>query len=433
MNYAEKIKALSFSELPAEVQRQAKICLKDVLATAAGASTLPNSAKITELAKSQYGTGNCPIWFRNTKTSFIGASLSNAFMTDSLDCHDGFRLTKGHVGATIIPVLLSCCCGRNVSGADLLAAVVIGYEIGSRAGIAIHKHYSPAYHASGSWAALGAAAAAAKVAKLDIEKIDDLLGIAEYYAPMSPMMRCIDKPCSVKDSAAIGAFSAAMAFCMIEQNLTGLGSILTAEDCGRELVESFGSDWMIMRQYFKPYPVCRWAQPSVEAVLELKKKYSFAADDIEKIDIEIFDAGSRLIYFPPGDSDQAQYSLPWAVGCAIVDGKLGLAQVHHDRLKDKTILSLGRKVKTRVVDDIQKRFPAECLSRVNLHLKNGTILKSSTHQARGDYNNPLSAEDFENKAAELFGFVVDKKRYEKISDVIGHLENINADKLLELL
>ncbi len=433
MNYAQKIHAMQFSELPAEVQRQAKICLKDVLATAAGAGTLPNSAKITELMESQYGKGNCPIWFRNTKTSFVGASLGNAFMTDSLDCHDGFRLTKGHVGATVIPVLLSCCCDRDVSGADLLAAVVIGYEIGSRAGIAIHKHYSPAYHASGSWAALGAAAAAAKVAKLEVEKIDDLLGIAEYYAPMSPMMRCIDKPCSVKDSAAIGAFSAAMAFCMIEQNLTGLDSILTAEDCGRELVESFGSDWMIMRQYFKPYPVCRWAQPSVEAVLELKKKHSFAADEIEKIDVEIFDAGSRLIYFPPQDSDQAQYSLPWAVGCAIVDGKLGLAQVHQDRLKDKTILSLGRKVKTRVADDIQKRFPAECLSRVNLHLKNGTILKSSTHQARGDYNNPLSAEDFENKAAELFGFAVNKKRYEKIRDVIENLENINADKLLELL
>lgn len=419
--------------MPAEVQQQAKICLKDVLAAAAGASALPNSAKIIELIKDQYGKGICPVWFTNTKTSFIGASLANAFMTDSLDCHDGFRLTKGHVGATVIPVLLSCCAGRNVSGSDLLAAVVIGYEIGSRAGIAIHRHYSPAYHASGSWAALGAAAAAAKVAKLKPEKIDNLLGIAEYYAPMSPMMRCIDKPCSVKDSAAIGAFAAATALCMIEQNLTGLNSVLTAEDCGRELVDSFGSDWMIMRQYFKPYPVCRWAQPSVEAVLEMKKKYSFAVEDIVKIDVEIFDAGSRLIYFPPQDSDQAQYSLPWAVGCAIVDGKLGLAQVHPDRLKDKTILALGRKVKTTVADDIQRRFPAECLSRVNLHLKNGTVLKSQTHQARGDYNNPLTAEDFENKAAELFGFAVDKKRYEQICDVIENLENINADKLLELL
>jgi 2-methylcitrate dehydratase PrpD len=247
------------------------------------------------------------------------------------------------------------------------------------------------------------------------------------------MMRCIDKPCSVKDSAAIGAFSAAMAFCMIEQNLTGLESILTAEDCGRELIESFGSEWMIMKQYFKPYPVCRWTQPSVEAILELKKKHSFNPDEIEEIEVEIFDAGARLVYFPPQDSDQAQYSLPWAVGCAIVDGKLGLAQVHQDKLKDKTILSLGRKLKTKIADDIQKRFPKECLSRVNLHLKNGSILKSSTHQARGDYNNPLSAEEYENKAAELFGFAVDKKHYTKISHAIENLENTSADQLLELL
>ena len=81
-------------------------------------------------------------------------------MIDALDAHDGHRLTKGHAGVVILPVLLALCDELAAcSGAEFLTRFVIGYEIAVRTGIALHASVDD-YHTSGAWNAVGAAALA---------------------------------------------------------------------------------------------------------------------------------------------------------------------------------------------------------------------------------------------------------------------------------
>lgn len=432
-DYTNTLHALEWADFPDEVKHQSKRCLKDILATGAGGLQLPPARKMVDLTASQYAGGPIPMWFTGRSAGFLGACYFNSFLVDSLDWHDGFRMTKGHAGATVVPVAINACASEPVSGRALLTALVMGYEIACRAGLAIHALYNPAYHSSGSWASIGAAAAAAKLRRIPADRLDGILGTAEYYSPVSPMLRCTENPSPLKDGAAAGAWAAAMAIEMYDTGFQGLPSLFTAEPDGQKAIQSLGENWMILRQYFKPYPVCRWAQPAVECVLQLKKDHSFSNDEIESIVIETFREATSLGRFPPQDSDGAQYSIVWSVAAALTDGELKLPQVHPDRLSDPEIIRLGKKVSCVPAKDIQSRFPAECLSRATIILKDGRSLQSPTLSARGDYMDPLPDEEIDAKFAALVTPLNGPEKTGQLSALLDDLENHRSDELLAFL
>ncbi|MCC6123966.1 MAG: MmgE/PrpD family protein [Pirellulales bacterium] len=431
--YTRRLAAIQWQDLPPKVQRQAKRCLKDILATSAGSAVLPAPRQALPLIESQYGSGTIPLWFRGRSSSRVGAAFFNAFAVDCLDCHDGFRLTKGHAGATVVPVAVGIAAETRCTGAELLTAIALGYEIACRAGLALHQIYAPAVHSSGAWAALGAAAAGAKLLQVPAERLDPLLGVAEYYAPVSPIMRCTEYPCAVKDGAAGGAWAAAHALTMDACALAGLPSLFADEAAGREQIATLGDDWMILRQYFKPYPTCRWTHPAVEAVWHLQAAHRFPHECVASIVVETFGAALTLVTEHPRDPDEAQYSMPWAVAAALVDGCLGVGQVHPDRLSDPTIRALAQRVKMVRADDIDRRFPAECLARVTVTLDDGRCWTHPAVPARGDYVAPLTDEDMNVKLDSLVEPALGYAFCRHVSAEFDALEQSSVEGLLELL
>ena len=435
MSYAEKVLSISWEDLPNEVQKQAIRCLKDIIATSAGSMVLPVSRQARELINSQYGKGNVPLWFRNESTSFVGAAFYNALTVDSLDCHDGFRPNKGHAGATVVPIAVGTCAKQPVDGKELLTSIVIGYEIACRSGQVVHKLYEPAVHSSGAWASIGAAAAGARILGVPAECFDNVLGIAEYYSPISPILRCTTCPGVVKGAAAAGAWAAAMALEMYENNMPGLPSIFNAEPSGKKQIASFGEDWMIMRQYFKLYPTCRWTQPAVEAVLYLKQKFKFSYREIESIEISTFSEAATLgqFQYPPKHSDAAQFSMPWVIAAVLVDNQLGIEQIHPNRLSDPEIIKLGQRVKTCVAEEIQKRFPQECLAKVDMLLKDGRRLNAPVMSARGEHTNPFTKEQMDEKFNLLVTNSLGQEKCSLLNKVLETLPERSASDLLTLL
>jgi 2-methylcitrate dehydratase PrpD len=433
VSHAAWIADLRWDHLPEPVRRQARRCLKDIVATAAGSLALPAAPGIERLVAAQFGAGPAPMLFRGPRTTLAGAAFGNALRIDGLDCHDGFRPNKGHAGATVVPVLLAAAALRTVSGAELLAALVAGYEVALRAGLALHATYAPAYHGSGAWAALGAAAAGACVLGMPADEIDAVLGAAEYHGPMAPILRCTVHPSIVKDGAGAGALSAAMALAMHAQGLRGLPSLFTFEPDGREQAATFGTDWLILEQYFKLYPTCRWTHAPVEGVVKLRAEHGFGPSDVERVEVESFAETATLMTFPPADSDGAQYCLPWAVAAVLVDGVLGLDQVLPGRLGDPAIEDMGRRVVFRQADDLQARFPAECLARVRVVLKDGRTLEGSTLGARGDHTDPASEREMDEKYARLAERTLGRAAARKLGEVLDTLERRPAADLLKLL
>ena len=101
--------------------------------------------------------------FERPKVSLAGAAYAAATQIDNLDGHDRYNPTKGHIGVAVVPTLAALAENNpDLTGLEAVAALVIGYEIAGRAGIALHATVED-YHTSGAWNALDVVAMAARL------------------------------------------------------------------------------------------------------------------------------------------------------------------------------------------------------------------------------------------------------------------------------
>ena len=200
------VHGLTFDDLPAPVVAQAKRCLLDLIGVAASGRQTALSRIVHGFAVSQMGAaaGGARLIFDGRRASVTGAAYAGASTIDSFDAHDGHRLTKGHAGVAVLPALLAFAEQKPIDGREFITSLVLGYEIATRAGMALHATARD-YHTSGAWNALGCAAIGARLLGLGADATRHALGIAEYHGPRSQMMRCIDHPTMVKDGSGFGA------------------------------------------------------------------------------------------------------------------------------------------------------------------------------------------------------------------------------------
>jgi 2-methylcitrate dehydratase PrpD len=429
---------LRFDDLPDDVVRQSQRCLLDLIGTAAGGSTTDTARLIRAHAARYFGPGEdagARLLLDGRRVSPVGAALAGGMMIDSLDCHDGHVLTKGHAGAGIFPALLALLdTGGDVGGREFLAALVLGYEIATRAGIALHATVCD-FHSSGAWNALACAALGARVMRLDAAQTREALGIAEYHGPRSQIMRCVDHPTMVKDGSGWGAMAGVSAAYLAADGFTGAPALTVEGDDVAEFWSDLGTRWRILEQYFKAYPVCRWAQPAIEAALALQREHHLALRDIRRVEVITFHQGVRLATRQPVSSDQAQYSLPFPVAAALVRGQVGAAEVTGDALRDPDILRLAHEMILTEDAGYNARFPAERWAHVTFELADGTRLTSLPTEARGGEHNPLSEDELREKYWLLAEPVLGADRARRIEACVAQLADPESAlaELLELL
>ena len=428
-----------YAALPSAVRRMAQRCLVDLAATGAAGLATPLSRIIRDHAVRGFGAGEeaprARLLFDGRRASPMGAALAGGMTIDSFDAHDGHVLTKGHAGAAMLPGLLALADAgpRPISGPEFLTKLAIGYEVAIRAGIAQHAT-APDYHTSGAWNALGVVAMAARCWGLDAERFRQALGIAEYHGPRSQMMRCIDFPTMVKDGSGWGAMCGLSAAYLAADGFTGAPALVVESDDAAPLWADLGRRWRILELYFKPYPICRWAQPAVEAALVLRRDHQVDPATIETVEVETFHEAVRLDQHRPATTEEAQYSLPFPVAAAIVRGRLAPTDVSGDALTDAAILAMSGRIRLVEAADLNARFPAERFARVRFKLTDGRILTSDTLPARGDAERPLSDQEIVDKFHELADAPLGRDAADGLLDAIETLPaRDDVAPLLDLL
>jgi 2-methylcitrate dehydratase PrpD len=391
------IHGLSFAQLPPGVVHQARRCLLDLVGVAISGRQTQLSRIAHDFAVDHLGAGRkgARLLFDGRRASAAGAAFAGATTIDSFDAHDGHALTKGHAGVAILPALLAVADAEGLlddgglDGEALLTCLVLGYEIATRAGIALHASACD-YHTSGAWNALGCAAVAARLLGLDRERTRHALGIAEYHGPRSQMMRCIDHPTMVKDGSGWGALAGVSAAYLAKDGFTGAPAITLEAQDQAAIWADLGERWLILDQYFKPWPVCRWAQPAIEAASRLLSERAIAASDIERIEVETFHEAVRLGAQLPETTEAAQYAIGFPLAAYIVRGRLGADEIGADGLGDPAIRGMLRRVRLVESPEFSRRFPVERLAHLRIVMKSGQVAASGAVTARGDRKHPLS-------------------------------------------
>ncbi|MBI5580801.1 MAG: MmgE/PrpD family protein [Deltaproteobacteria bacterium] len=416
------IRDLSWTEIPVNVQHQAKRCLLDTMGALLAGTATPVAGIMADVARTQFGGNDATILVRGDRVSAAGAVLANGFAQNGLDIDDGCRLVKGHPGACVLPVALTAAeMMPTCTGADFLTALVVGYEIGIRAGLIRHATYA-AYHSSGSWGALAGAAAAGRILDLDDTTLRQALGTAEYHAPIAPMMKGIVTPCMGKDSIGWGAMTAMLSVRMAQNGFTGV--IPLFDDAPKpEWIGGLGRDWNILNLYFKPYAACRWAQPAVDGALKVKHENGLSVVDIRAIHIHTFAAAAALGTRPPSNTEEAQYNIAYPVAAALIDGEVGPSQVLPPRIFDSDVRDLLGRVATEIEPDHEAAFPGKTYAEVVIATATGERLSSGRMEPRWEPPGTLPSDaELEGKFDKLAAPILGEARARELRKCIWRFE-----------
>ena len=381
---------LRYTDIPAEARQYARRWLLDLIGVAAGGFGTELSGIIRGHAHKHFGAGEgrARMLFDGRPVSPAGAALAGGMTIDALDGHDGHKLTKGHAGCGVFPAALALSEAEGLDdGEAFLTALVLGYEIGTRAGIALHRTACD-YHTSGAWVAVACAALGARSLGLSRGQSREAIGIAEYHGPRSQMMRCIDHPTMLKDGSGWGAMAGVSAAYLAADGFTGAPAVTVEAPEIADIWADLGKRWFILEQYFKPFPVCRWAQPAVRAALDLRKRHGLSSRDIDRIEVTTFHESLRLATRAPQSTEAAQYSTSFPVAVAIARGKVDPEDISGAALHDKDVLRLSRDMRISESDAFNSAFPARRFSQVTLHLHGGGQVTSEPTEASGDPENP---------------------------------------------
>ena len=331
-----------YEDFSVEVINEAKKCLLDTVGVSIMGSQTKLSKIVNDFSKEFYSGHDSQSLFHQTKMSQLGALYTSAMSIDAFDMHDGHVLTKGHVGVSVVPASLLIHNNESMTGKEVLANIIIAYEISVRAGIALHDSTSD-YHTSGAWNSLGVCAIACRVLKLSKEQTKHALGICEFYSPRSQMMKIIDTPSMLKDGSGFGSFVGLKAALLAKSGFTGAPSLVLYSEDTKKHWQNLGKKFEILKQYFKPYPVCRWAQPAIVAANYLNKNFTFNIDDIKNVTIESFHESTRLNNNIPNNTEEAQYALKYPAVLSLAQTDLTKKIVTEDFDLDKDILELFNK------------------------------------------------------------------------------------------
>jgi 2-methylcitrate dehydratase PrpD len=386
--------SLRLDHVPETVRRRLLLLLADMAAALEAGREAPVAKTALAYVRACHPGQDAVALADGSRVAAPGAAFANAALANALDYDDGHRLTKGHPGAIVIPAVLAV--GQLVDAAprDALEAVIVGYEVAIRAGIALHSR-DCAYHASGAWGALGAAAGAARLLQLDRAQTLNALGLAEYHAPIAPVMRNCERPSMAKDACGWGAFLGVC--CAL---LAARGFTCVAPELLESIPGDWGSRWCLSEVYVKAYPCCRWSQSTIAAALIASRAIGLPRLNakIARVEVLTFSAAASLARILPADAEQAQYNLAWPVACAILHGRFGLDQVLGP-WEDTDAGALLRRIQVVVDGDLEAQFPARRLSAVAIELEDGRRFEAGPVEAPGEPDDPAFSRIVGDKVA----------------------------------
>ncbi|NLD06325.1 MAG: MmgE/PrpD family protein [Synergistaceae bacterium] len=403
--------------LTAKVKERSVVCAID-LTTALILGTKGAQHRVgLGLAKKIYKDGDIPIVGSEEKLSFMGATVAMSHAANSFDIDDGHNMIRGHPGASFVGGLLAASLEKNISYKDYLTSLVISYEATIRWALAMQDFYR-FMHSTGAYGAFGTAVGVGKVFGLDRDILNNALSIADFHAPMTPVMRAVEYPSMNKDGVPFGTMIGAMAVLEAIQGYKGKTHFLEMPEY-QHLIDTLGTEYEILNLYFKPFTCCRWAHQPISACIKLMKDHQFGPNDVEKVKVYTFVAASRLSKIVPHTTDEAQYNIAYPVASSLVHGDLGYMQIRDESLKDEKVISMMSKLEFVVDDELESLFPEKRLAHVEIKLKNGKMLKSEVFAAPGEASDNVDHKWITDKFIRITKPLLSEDRQKRILDLLS--------------
>lgn len=420
-----------WDDFPEAVKERAVVCSIDLMMALILGSKGNQFKAGVKLAKAIYKDGNVSVIGSNEQFNFIGAATVMGHASNSFDIDDGHNMIKGHPGTSIIGGILAAALERKISYKEFLTTLVVAYETAIRNGLAIQNHYG-FLHSTGAYGAVGTSAGVGRIFGLDKEKLNNAISIADFHAPMTPVMRAVEYPSMNKDGVPYGVLVGSMA---VLDTLCGeLGKTHTLELKEYSyLIDSLGSNYEIMNLYFKPFTCCRWAHPAIIASHKIIREHSINVDEIEEVYVHTFLSATKLSKIVPKTTDEAQYNIAFPIAVGILDGDVGIDQVMDSNLNRSNVIDFMKKIKFVVNEEIEKKFPGERLCKVELVMKNGRNYMSEIVAAIGESSDNVDIKWIVEKFKRVTKTILKEDRQNEILHALINVDGMTVNDIVNLI
>ena len=355
------------------------------------------------------GGGPCIVVGTPLRGSAANAALANGTAAHALDFDDMCFVSLAHPSAPLVPAALAAGEASGATGAALLDAYVVGFEIEGRLGRAMNpRHYQRGWHCTATLGTLGAAAAAARLFGLDVAQTMHALAIAASEASgLKENFGTMVKPLHAGLAARNGIVAAQLARAGLTAShaaIDGRQGLLTAMDSERPsldgIADDLGARWEMLDTGItvKLYPSCAGTHPTLDALLDLRRAHAFAADDVEAVEIGVDPiVPTILIHDRPSTGLEGKFSMPFCAAAAVVHGHVGIATFDPASLQDAAVRAVQSRVRMHVDPAIDSSATPLTQSRVSVRLRDGRVLTAAANGARGYPNRPASDEELTAK------------------------------------
>ncbi len=444
---AEFVAGLRYEHLPQAVVDQACRIVIDTVGCAISAWTEdPAKSRIALDIAKLYASddGASVIGSAGVKSQPAFAAFANGILANAADNDDTHKRALLHTGSVVVPPSLALAQSERLSGRDLIVALVAGYEVAVRVGMAVMPTHYRFWHSTATNGTFGAAASAAKALKLDADGVQRALGLAGTQAAgLNTFFESGDMTKSIHPGKA--AFNGILSAQLAELGATSPPAILehpkgylnafSTEPKPQKLVEGLGATWEILQNGFKYFPTILASHSPIQATLAIVQKHAIDPAQIARITNETYNTVKS--HFSNKDVStvmSARVSVPYCIAIAAIDGKLTQAQFSPARIEDPLVREVL--AHTEVVADaaLNQLYPDKFPARVTITLKNGTSFQETVLFPKGDPQDPLSAGELEAKFRENAAAMLSPSRAGKLLQAIYALpEARNVDAMTALL
>ncbi len=449
---ADNVVRVNYDDLNTTAIDMTKKDIFDVLGVATAGSAALGVAEVAGLFKEWGGKKESTIIGYDCMVPAPSAALVNGMMSHALDYDDGHDKSMVHAAASVVSAAFAVAQRRGkTNGRDFITAVALGVDIMSRMAMGAKTNLRVSgWVYSCIFGYFGAAAAAGKILSLDKDRMVNAFGIA-YSQTAGSFQSIADavltKRAQLGFAARAGVFSALLA----ERGITGpwnciegeygiYNNYIKGEYDPIPVISDLGKRFEVEDIGFKAYPSCGYTHGPIFSTLTLMKENGIKPDDILEINVSTGKNAGDLFKplerkrRPPGVPD-AQFSIPYTVGVAVIKGSVGIGDFTPEAIKDPRVLEVAQKVNPIIMPELTRREVDPSI--VEIRTKDDKRFSRRMDNRKGTPENPMSPEEFADKFRDCMAHgrkPILKQKTEKIMKLLNNLEDIDdVGKVIRML
>jgi 2-methylcitrate dehydratase PrpD len=442
---ADYVSVAAGRPLPAAVLEKTKHQVLDTIASMVSGSTLLPGQQAVAYVRGRGGVAEAGVVASDVVTTAENAAFANGMLAHSDETDDSHAPSQFHPGCSIVPAALAMAERQGASGAALLSAVALGYDVGARLNMSMGAiDFREAGHATHAFGSLfGAGAAAGALAGLDAQGVRYLFSyLVQQASGVGSWVRDKEHVEKAFVFAGMPARHGVEAALLVTHGWTGeedpfdglhgfyftfgRGLQPDPETLGRGI----GERYEIMDTNVKRWTVGSPIQAPLDSLLELIRANSITADDVEKVVVRVSQTGANTT----NDRTMPDISMQQMCAVMLIDGIVTFESSHDEaRMHDPRVMDLRRRIELYGDNELQRRLPIR-EGDVVVRLKDGRELHHHTVHVRGTTENPMTTAEVDEKCFNLMAPVFGEARSRQLCDAVWNLDSLaNVRDLRPLL